>query len=82
MIDRAYGSRHRAGVGLSAESDCLVVIVSEETGAISFAEYGRLMGPIPHDEFIFELARRLQAAPPQPSRSESGEVPETGTTAA
>lgn len=42
MKDRTIGLRHRAGVGLSEESDAVVVIVSEETGAISLATAGRL----------------------------------------
>ncbi|MBQ1372230.1 MAG: diadenylate cyclase CdaA [Oscillospiraceae bacterium] len=36
------GTRHRAGVGISEHGDALVVIVSEETGAISVAEEGML----------------------------------------
>lgn len=36
------GTRHRAGVGMSESSDAIVVIVSEETGAISVAEEGML----------------------------------------
>ncbi len=39
---RTLGMRHRAGVGLSEETDALVVLVSEETGAISLAIRGHL----------------------------------------
>jgi diadenylate cyclase len=37
------GSRHRAALGLSQDTDALIVIVSEETGIISVAENGRLV---------------------------------------
>lgn len=42
LIDRYLGTRHRAGVGMSETSDAVVVIVSEETGAISVAIRGML----------------------------------------
>ena len=36
------GTRHRAGIGITEKSDCLTLIVSEETGIISIARDGRL----------------------------------------
>jgi diadenylate cyclase len=48
-IDRELGSRHRAAVGMSQESDAVVLVVSEETGDISIAERGQLIRKITPD---------------------------------
>jgi diadenylate cyclase len=57
-VSKSYGTRHRAGIGLSEETDGLVVIVSEETGAISLAEGGRLHRDLDREQLL-TLLRRL-----------------------
>jgi diadenylate cyclase len=61
MPDPSLGSRHRAAVGISRECDAVVVVVSEETGAIRIAERGRLSSPLSIEELKAQLSRRLEA---------------------
>lgn len=42
-MSKSLGTRHRAGVGVTEETDALAIIVSEETGAVSIAYKGRLL---------------------------------------
>lgn len=48
-IARELGTRHRAGIGISKESDSIAVIVSEETGKISVAKDGTLIADVRED---------------------------------
>ncbi len=69
MPDPGFGARHRAAVGLSAECDAHVVVVSEETGHIRLAERGRLSRPLTSDDLRAELTRRLRKEPPKAGRT-------------
>lgn len=50
-LSKDLGMRHRAGIGVSEQTDALVIIVSEETGAISIAIEGMLKRNLNHDTF-------------------------------
>jgi diadenylate cyclase len=70
-LERELGSRHRAAVGMSQESDAVVLVVSEETGDISIAERGQLFRKLTPDALRGLLAELLgqrhseQAAAPE-----------------
>lgn len=62
MPDASLGSRHRAAVGVTKESDAVVVVVSEESGTISIAERGRLEPVYETAKLREVLAARLRRA--------------------
>ncbi len=59
QISRELGTRHRAGVGMSENSDAVVVIVSEETGTVSIAEGGELTRNYSHETLVKALEDRI-----------------------
>lgn len=59
MNDRTLGLRHRAAVGISDETDAIVIVVSEETGAIALAYAGKLERNIEPDKLKGRLEELL-----------------------
>lgn len=59
MPNASFGARHRAAVGLTKETDALVVVVSEETGAIRLCERGQLGPALTPDEFREALRQKV-----------------------
>jgi len=62
ILDPHLGTRHRAAVGLTEETDAVVIVVSEETGQIALAEGGRLQQDLTPDELRKRLTELLHGA--------------------
>lgn len=58
-ISKEFGTRHRAAIGLSENSDALTVVVSEETGGISIAMRGEFMHDLTKENFESVLRAEL-----------------------
>ena len=58
-IDKRLGTRHRAAIGLTEESDAVCVVVSEETGIISLAAGGQLVRNLDRETLASQLRRLL-----------------------
>jgi len=59
-LSKLLGTRHRAAIGITEETDAIVVVVSEETGAISFAYNGRLRRGLKEDRLRRVLSSMLR----------------------
>ena len=70
-LSRTLGTRHRAAVGLSEETDAAVVVVSEETGVISLAVDGVIERGLDPERLQERLAALLGARDAVPGRSRS-----------
>ena len=65
-LDRTFGLRHRAGLGLSEESDAVAIVVSEETGHISICFRGRIERGFKLGQFEQRLSELLLQGDGQP----------------
>jgi diadenylate cyclase len=64
-LNKSLGTRHRAAIGLSEETDAVIVVVSEETGAVSYAYKGHLTRAVT----LEELRAFLTSVLVQPAKS-------------
>ena len=74
VLSTQLGTRHRAGIGITEETDAIAVIVSEETGSISIAVAGNIEREVTVEylrERLSELLRRYVPPTALPTMSES-----------
>ena len=69
-LSRTMGTRHRAALGVTEENDCVVVIVSEETGDISVAYQGAIQRELSRQELTKRLHELLLRSNTGESRAE------------
>ncbi|MBV8532096.1 MAG: TIGR00159 family protein [Candidatus Eremiobacteraeota bacterium] len=62
------GSRHRAALGLSEQTDAVVIVVSEQTGAITIARGGKLSRPIDEERRLVKLLLAVTRPPREQRR--------------
>ena len=65
-LSRQLGTRHRAAIGITEETDCLSLVVSEETGRISVAAFGEIIQGLSMPELRERIDRHFGVQRPTP----------------
>jgi len=73
LMVRALGTRHRAAIGITEDTDALAVVVSEQTWRISIAARGELEMDVSLERLLEWLTRHTALGPSRPERAPEAE---------
>ncbi len=76
--DRSLGTRHRAALGITEETDAVVVVVSEERGAVSLCFHGNIVRNLDADSLRDALLGLFYRSPELPAKKTGKPTPEKG----
>ncbi len=74
-VSRAFGTRHRAAIGLTEATDAIAIVVSEERGTVALVEFGQVLPIADADDLREKLQERLGISGPARRIVSLGEGP-------
>ena len=78
-LSKDLGTRHRAAIGITEDSDAVAVVVSEETGLISFVEAGQIRRGLDATKLRAAIFHALEAPAAKAARAKENKTAETET---
>src|SRR3989441_2382254 len=78
LLSKDFGTRHRAALGITEDSDAVAVVVSEETGLISFVRRGRIKRALDATHLRAAIFQTIEGRDARPAKVDSSRTSESG----